>query len=205
MTAVAASKKRARRRKARSPERISLKEYARRRGVTPRAVRRAIEEGRISAAAERESRAWAIDAELADRLWAGSTDPALQRGQDAGAGGGQSGYPPGPPGEGAVGEADFGRDEEFMKARARRESWQADLAALRAQEQAAELCRVSAVRRSGFDHARRTRNKMLSIPARVSARLAAETDSAEIHRILTEEVTLALQELAGLEGEAGGE
>lgn len=59
---------------------LSRRAYARRRGVTDKAVRKAITSGRIAAAVLPDH---TIDADLADRLWEGNTDPSQRRGKEA--------------------------------------------------------------------------------------------------------------------------
>jgi hypothetical protein len=57
---------------------LSRRKYATRRGVSEKAVRKAIAAGRISVEAD-----GTIDPVKADRQWAAQTDPAMQRGQSA--------------------------------------------------------------------------------------------------------------------------
>ncbi len=57
---------------------LSRRKYATRRGVSEKAVRKAIAAGRITVEAD-----GTIDPEKADRQWATQTDPAMQRGQSA--------------------------------------------------------------------------------------------------------------------------
>ncbi len=63
---------------------LSRRAYAKRRGVTDKAVRKAI------GSAQMHGRIWeavlpdgTIDADLADRLWEGRTDPSQRRGKEA--------------------------------------------------------------------------------------------------------------------------
>lgn len=65
------TKTKRRRRKAKKPELITMAAYAERRGVSRPAVKKAIESGRISAAAasKNDRGHWAIDADLADKEW----------------------------------------------------------------------------------------------------------------------------------------
>ena len=59
---------------------ISQRAYANRRGVTPKAVRKAIASGRIAAAVLPDN---TINPDEADRLWEENTDPTQRRGKEA--------------------------------------------------------------------------------------------------------------------------
>ena len=61
------------------PQGLSLRGYARHRGVSAPAVSKAIATGRIASAVTRAGRKVYVDVELADRLWDRNTDPAQRR------------------------------------------------------------------------------------------------------------------------------
>jgi hypothetical protein len=52
------------------------------------------------------------------------------------------------------------------------------------------------VEKKVFDMNRQSRDALLNIPARVSGILAAQTDQAEVFRILTEEIQQSLEALS---------
>lgn len=58
---------------------VGIREYARQRGVSEAAVRKAIQTGPIGGAVSGSGRATVIDAGKADALWGGNTNPAFQR------------------------------------------------------------------------------------------------------------------------------
>ncbi|ARO53982.1 hypothetical protein B2G69_07335 [Methylorubrum zatmanii] len=59
---------------------LSIRAYAKRRGVSDKAVRKAIASGRIAAAVLPDK---TIESEVADRLWEANTDPSQRRGRKA--------------------------------------------------------------------------------------------------------------------------
>lgn len=73
---------------------VSPNEYAARRGVTGRAVRKAIESGRLVASVERHGGRWKVNPELADQEWERNTSPGLQREGKLGGRPPASGAPP---------------------------------------------------------------------------------------------------------------
>lgn len=80
----------------------------------------------------------------------------------------------------------------YHEARAARERADAALAQLELAEKLGQLVSADAVTRAAFEAARSTRDALLSIPDRVAALLAAESDAANIHSILTTELRQAL-------------
>ncbi len=152
-------------------ELVSQREYARRRGVSPMAVNRAIKAGRISTIEGK------IDPEQADREWAEHTIVRIAA----------------KPKKKLVG------DTGYARSRAVRERYQARLARLDLQRQEGILVRANEVRAAVFDANRRTRDQLISLPERVAAILAATTDPAEIQRILDDEIERVCQELSNAE------
>lgn len=59
---------------------LSIRAYAKHRGVSDKAVRKAIQTGRIANAVLPDK---SIDCDLADRLWEANTDPVQRRGKEA--------------------------------------------------------------------------------------------------------------------------
>ena len=62
---------------------IKLAEYAERHGVSPQAVRKAINTGRLQRSVQRDGKSWWIDPEVADIEWGRNTAPEQQRRKDA--------------------------------------------------------------------------------------------------------------------------
>jgi hypothetical protein len=169
---------------------MGIRAYARRRGVTPAAVRKAIKNGRISIVNGK------IDADLADAQWRANTDetkpgnsvsgtPGLRRPPEA----------PPVPTLGSGGQA-LPRTAGYAAARAVRETYEARLRELDYKVRTGELVSVDEVRVAAFNTNRRARDLLLAIPDRVSAVLAGLTDAAEIHKVLSDEFRRVCDELS---------
>jgi hypothetical protein len=91
-------------------------------------------------------------------------------------------------------DAAVGKIPPYGVSKARREHFLALLAQRQLEQVEGKLVEVRAVNQMLFEEARRARDRLLGIPARLSAELHAQKDSAslaivlekEIHRILTE-------------------
>ena len=140
---------------------ISIRAYARHRGVSHTAVEKAIAAGRISPLAD-----GSIDAATADAEWERNTF-----------------YPRG-----------GGGSSQFAQARTVHEHYRARLARLDYEERIGQLVRVDEVREVAFNTYRQLRDRMLAIPDRIAAQLAAETDATRVHEILAGEIRNALGE-----------
>jgi len=145
-------------------------DYAQHRGVSKQAVYKAIAEGRIQLVQGR------IDLTTADREWAENSAPAgaVPDGEPAGAGAGSS----------------------YNRARTAWQVYRAQIAKLDYEQRSGRLVDAEAVRTAAFEEARRTREKVMALPARISPQLAQKT-RAECARILTLELRRLLDELAG--------
>ena len=194
--------------KAVSVEPMSLRAYARHRGVSLRAVQKALASGRISTRPDGR-----VDPEIADANWARNTAPRPQPVSRttgtgapvaaASASSPQTGHhhatrrttPPEPP--------DPPRLEsglEYSKARAVRESYMARLAKIDFEERTEKLISRDEVKVAAFNRFRQFRDGMLNIPDRLAAVLAAESDPRRVYDLLTAEIRKALQEFADANG-----
>ena len=167
-------------------ELISQREYARRCGLSPSTVNEAIKRGRITLVEGK------IDPILADREWAENTDPSTPRNRITGnpkhtKPRGQLSMPMDLRGRdgGSAGNSDT---DGYLKARAAREIYQAQLAKLQLDRERAQLVRTDEVRIGAFNMARRARKQLLALPERVAGTIAATQDMAKIHKILDEEI-----------------
>jgi hypothetical protein len=158
---------------------MSLRAYAKHRGVSLAAVQKAIHSGRISPNAD-----GLIDSERADAEWNAKTRPGQRRARPT--------VPT--PRESADAPA-AGLD--YFRARAIRESYLARLAKLEFEERIAKVVDRDEVQVAGFTRGRVVRDNMLNIPDRLAATLAAESDEGRVHRILSDEILRALDVLAG--------
>lgn len=87
--------------------------------------------------------------------------------------------------------------EDRDEARTRREIAEANLAEMSEGKMRRELILVKAVQAQLSTDYATTREAMMQIPARLSPLLAAESNPASVHALLTNEIHLALSTLAG--------
>ena len=161
---------------------LSLRAYAKHRGVSLAAVQKAIHSGRIATTAE-----GMLDSDQADAEWKAKTRP------------GQRHTKPAPPAarEPERAEAPAAGVFDYARARAVRENYLARLAKIEFEEKTAKLISRDEVQVAAFTKGRTARDNLLNIPDRLAATLAAETDADKVHQILTAEIRKALDELAG--------
>jgi len=162
---------------------LSLRAYARHRGVSLAAVQKAIRSGRISRNAD-----GLIDSERADAEWNAKTRPGQSRAPLAAAA----------PLEPAEAPPD-GLD--YFRARAIRENYLARMAKIEFEEKTAKLVSRDEVEAAAFTRGRIVRDNLLNIPDRLAATLAAESDADKVHRLLSDEIRRALNDLAGANGD----
>jgi hypothetical protein len=179
---------------------VSLRAYARHRGVSLRAVQKAIGSGRIEKTAGGQ-----IDIDAADAQWSSRTAPrpagtsnrarpperspnALQTSQVP--------IPPGEPRPDARSELPPATGVDYSRARAVRENYLARLAKIDYEERTGKLVSKDEVQVAAFNRFRQFRDQMLNIPDRLSALLAAETDPGKVYDVLASEIRKALNEFA---------
>ena len=183
------------------PNMISLKEYARHRGVSPKACRSALQAGRITA--ERDGAGnWRIDPAKADAEWERNTRPDKAKGRATAADAVANTLPPAPdepPEDGAeTGRkvtAENSRQLFFIGA-AEEKLRKAELLDIELRVKNGELLDAAKVKADTFNITRQVRDAMMNIPDRIAADLAAESDAFEVHRKLTAEIRLALSTMA---------
>ncbi len=168
---------------------LSLRAYAKHRGVSLAAVQKAIQSGRITPNAD-----GLIDSGRADAEWKAKTRP------------GQRGAREAPVVRQKQVDAPVVRQEpveppaaglDYFRARAIRESYLARLAKIEFEEKTAKLVSRDEVQVAAFTKARTIRDNLLNIPDRLAATLAAETDADRVHQLLSAEIRQALEELSG--------
>lgn len=190
-------------------ERISQREYARRRGVTHTAVQYALRNGWFALVDGK------IDPAAADRGWEENTDqskprnsvtgdPKHRRAADAPStpmdldGSRKSGGGNVTPLDGGNGT---GVPTTYSKARAAREVYEAQLSKLKLDEQTGTLVRADEVRVGAFTAARKARDQLIAIPERLASTLAATDDATEIQHMLEDEIERICQEMSGADAE----
>jgi hypothetical protein len=177
-----------------SPEPMSLRAYARHRGVSLRAVQKALQSGRISTREDGR-----LDADVADVNWARNTAPRPQPPSKP-----TESKPPAPH-QNVHHHSDTPRREpteplkvesglEYSKARAVRETYLARLTKIDFEERTAKLVSSDEVQVAAFNRFRQFRDGMLNIPDRLAAVLAAESQPRRVHELLTTEIRKALLE-----------
>ncbi len=154
---------------------VSLREFARQQGVSLKAVQKAINSGRIRL--ETRGGKKGLDPEVAALEWEESTDPAKQRKEDAS------------PSQSSA------ASRVYADSRAAKESYAARMAELDYKEKAGSLASVDKVKLGAFQTARIVRDGLQGMSARISGKLAAESDPVKVQIILDEEINRALMEL----------
>jgi hypothetical protein len=166
---------------------MSQRAYAKHRGVTHRAVQKAIKSGRIPVTEGQK-----VDPDEADRAWAANTDESKSRNS-------VSGTPKlavVPPATAPSGESGYAIARGYQASRAMHESYKAKTARLEFERLSGALVSADEVKVEAFNAARRVREALLAMPDRQAPVLAAISDPAEIHRLLTAEIRQILEELA---------
>lgn len=164
------------------------------RGQSHVAVLNAIKDGRLTPPAiERQGRSWIINADLADAQWAGRTDPDNRGGM-----GGGTDLP--------IGRSTSAAADQLPQttkggpplaiSKQVKAAYEAKLTELEYKERNGELVAVRDVKAQAFALARSVRDGLMGIPDRVAPMLAATQDAAQVHRLLSEEIRVALRVLA---------
>ena len=180
-------------------EPMTLRAYARHRGVSLRAVQKALKSGRISTREDGR-----LDAEVTDANWARNTAPRPQPPSTPAAAmpakpaaahqsvHHHSNTPRREPPEPLRVESGL----EYSKARAVREAYMAKLAKIDYEVRTEKLVSADEVRVASFNRFRQFRDGMLNIPDRLAAVLAGETNPRQVHELLETEIRKALTEFS---------
>ncbi len=173
-----------------SSERVSQREYARRKGWQPSYVNKLVKQGIITL---RDGR---VDPTEADTAIARHRDPARKRGRA------QTRARSKPNEEESASHKSDGSDEielddtvSYAQARAVREAYRARREKLLYEELRGRLLDAGDVKAAAFNKARVVREALLNIPDRVSAVLAAESGEAKVRTLLVAEIREALEAL----------
>lgn len=190
---------------------VNLSEYARQRGVSHEAVRKAVKVGRLA-----RSVVWSsagkprLIPSIADEEWDSNTDSSQQRRPVPVPPASELPPPtprvrplkprpetsePEPEPEPEAAAAPEPRTGTFQQARTLREAYMARLAKLEFDEKSGLLVRADAVKNEAFKVARTVRDNMLNIPDRIAAELANETNQFKVHQRLTQEIRRALEDM----------
>lgn len=106
--------------------------------------------------------------------------------------------PTAPPPESANEDKDEDEDDgyDYQEARARREHFSAELTQLKAELERGDLVPVADVRKAWADILTQVKTRLLGLPDRMAATVAAESDPHSVQLMLAEEVTDILTDLA---------
>jgi hypothetical protein len=149
---------------------LSLRAYARHRGVSLAAVQKALHSGRISATTD-----GMIDSDRTDAEWKAKTRPGQHRGKQIAA----------VTREPERSEPSAASGLDYFRARAIRENYLARLAKIEFEEKTAKLISRDEVQVAAFTKARTVRDNLLNIPDRLAATLAAESDADKVYQLMT--------------------
>jgi hypothetical protein len=181
---------------------LSIRAYARRRGVSHVAVLRAIKQGRVAVELD-----GTIDPARADASWQRSTDPGRTKTKSR-----ASAEKLRPVGEAALGSVretlkeqglPAGGNVTFVQARTAHEIAKAHLTRLRLQRMKGELVDRARATALVFRLAREERDSWLNWPARVAALIAAElgAEAHAVQKLMEAHVRSHLSELADVQPE----
>lgn len=155
---------------------ISIRAYARHRGVSASAVTKAIQSGRITPESD-----GTLDANKIDKQWAENTNPAREQSQNK---------------ETSLNEVK--EVQTYAQAKAANEALKVELTRLKLRKEKNELIDKAKALQHVFGLARATRDAWLNWPARISAQMASELkiNPDELYRVLESYVREHLHEVA---------
>jgi hypothetical protein len=168
---------------------LSIRAYARQRGVSDTAVHKAIKSGRITPEPD-----GTINPVKANAAWDRNSDPAQQRKKPTPAPVPKNRPQPIQPAV-QIPSPPKAAGPDFQTSRAVKETYAAKMAMLDFEERTKGLISTDEVRVSAFNLARRVRDRLQLIPHRLAAVLAAENDADQVEKLLEKEIRKALEEL----------
>jgi len=160
---------------------LSIRAYARHRGVTEAAVRKAIKQGRVS-----KGKNGKINPKTADKEWGQNTDPAQIKAV----------FTEEKPDYSQNSIPNAANGPSYQQSRAIKEAYGAKLLRLQFEKESKKLISIDDVKVSAFNAARMTRDRILNIPDRVIPQLVGKTNIFEMKEILKAELIKALEELS---------
>ena len=161
---------------------LSLRAYARHRGMSEGAVRVAIKTGRITKNDDGK-----IDPVVADEQWAINSDPARSKpiAQDE---------------RGEQDQTSLSAQARYQQSRAVHEGYNARMAKLEFEKASGKLISLEQADADLMEAAIITRDRMMAIPMHLAPQLVGKTDLMEIRALLNEAVVNALNELVDQHG-----
>lgn len=182
---------------------ISANAYSKHRGVSGNAVKKAIQEGRITAFRNAKGQ-YEIDPEVADRQWAENTmTPEKRAAQKKEFIEIEKEEESESPDEDWEIEQRLKIDPDaglsLAEARRLRENYKAKQAKTKYEEEIGRLISAEKVRADAFKMSRMVRDQFMSLPDRISGELASMTDSKGIANKLSDEIRSCLEALSKYE------
>jgi len=177
---------------------LTVKEYAKHRGIAERSVRRYLADGLIPASAQiRKGRFLFIDRGKADKALSKSITTRKEL-----LGGKEDRVLPPPAGKATPAQIVQTTEKagtsglSFHDARTLSQRYKAALLRLELDEKTGRLVEAEQVKIAAFNKSRAIRDSLLNITDRVAPILAAETDEFRVAEILNQELKAALEELS---------
>ena len=177
---------------------ITFTDLAKLKGVSKPAITKAVKSGRIAEAVVNHNGRKFINKDLALELWDRHTDASATFSTNKAVITSNSKQPDIIPPE-IVHEVENlhkGQWPDLNKSRAKREACLARLAEIEVAEKEERLVPVEKVEKDWFSVCRAIREAFMNMPDRLSNQLAGETDATAIDKMLREEITSNLQQLA---------
>ena len=164
---------------------LSIRGYARHRGVAESAVRKAIAQGRIT-----KGKNGKINPKVADKEWGQNSDPAQIKAENT------LDSPDYSQNSAPNSQGNLIGGPSYQQSRAIKEAYGAKLLRLQFEKESKKLISIDDVKVSAFNAARMTRDRILNIPDRVIPQLVGKTNIFEMKEILKAELIKALEELS---------
>ena len=164
---------------------ITFADLAKIKGVSRSAVSQKKASGVLDAAIVKVGSKDQLNKDLALELWEKNTDPARA-------------VIPTPTKKELKKKVDALPDDaipDYNVSRARKEHYLSELAKIQVAQQKKELIPVVEVKKSSFQMGRAAREKFSSVADRLAHQLAGETDATAIHRLISDEHRMALEQL----------
>jgi len=178
---------------------MTISEYARHRGCSHEAVRKAIDRGRIPTELDPKGKRHLIDPVEANKCWDQNTNKAKQKGGAAV----RKKYVKDTSESDSKSEDDEEPESEESKALPRyneslkkKEYYKAEMARLEYEEKHGTLVKAEEVKKAAFDSARKLRERLYNIPDRLSQILAVESDPDRVHAAIMSEINGVLEKVS---------
>lgn len=160
---------------------LTQAEWARQKGFTRQNVQDLIKNGVVVLTSDKK-----VDTDQADAALAATTNPAMPRRRNKAEAAATSEAP-----------SNAALSEQLFKARVSSEISKAMLLKIQENTARGKFVDIEEVKKTAFQLGRMVRNRVLGIPDRVAAILAAEVDPKQVRMILLSELRQALEDLEG--------